>query len=93
MEAEPLGQPCDLLADDHVAGLRDRGKSRGDLTVRPYTSPSWKITGPAWMPMWAGGSPAGRRSLFDHIQTGVHGTGRLSEVEHPSVAQPTGGQS
>jgi len=27
LEAEPLGQPCDFLADDHLAGLRDRSQS------------------------------------------------------------------
>ena len=29
-----------------------------------------------------------RQSLLDHVQVGVHGVGRVSEVEHPSVAQP-----
>ena len=27
--------------------------------VLPYTSPSWEMTGPVWMPTWAGGRSAG----------------------------------
>ena len=77
----------DLFADHHLAGLRDRCESRRYVD-RPPVHVAVLEDHRAGMDADVGRRESHRRSLLDHVQTGVHRAGRVPEVEHPSVAQP-----
>jgi hypothetical protein len=49
------GPVSGLLAHDDLSGAYEAIPA-ATFTVLPYTSPSWEITGPVWMPTWAAGS-------------------------------------